>query len=342
MRRRDLVLGLLAAPASLATPALVRSAAAQEAPLIRIVKQQGLGYLPQNVMEHQKLVEKHAERLGLTGLKIEWQALGGTGPLIDGMLSGNIHFAVTGAPALATLWDKTAGTPQEVRGLCAVHSLPFVLVTRNPAVKSLKDFGENDRIAVPAVKVAAQAVLLQMAAAQIWGMAEHARLDTLTVTLSHPDAVVATLSPNGPVNSHYSIAPYYHQQLAAPGIHQVVKSHDTIGGKHINGVLLVAKRFHDANPKICAAVLAAQEEANAYISAEPRKTAEIYLAATNDRRASADDMARIIADPDNDYTTTPLHTMKFAEFMHAVGSLKRKPQSWKDLYFSDIHGYAGS
>ena len=341
MRRRNFCLGLLAAPA-LATPALVRSASAQEAPLIRIVKQQGLGYLPQMVMESQQLVEKHAARAGLTGLKIEWQALGGTSPLIDGILSGNIHFAVTGAPALATLWDKTAGTPQEVRGLCAVHSLPFVLVTRNPAVKTLKDFTETDRIAVPAVKVSAQAVLLQMAAAQIWGMAEYTRLDQLTVTLSHPDATASILTVNGPVNSHYSIAPFYYTQLAAPGVHQVIKSHETIGGKHINGVLLVAKRFHDANPKICVAVLGAQEEANAFIRAEARKTAEIYLAISNDRRSSLDDMTRIISDPDNDYTTVPLHTMKFAAFMHAAGSLKRKPETWKDLYFPGIHGVAGS
>jgi NitT/TauT family transport system substrate-binding protein len=336
LRRREFCLGLLA------TPALVRSASAQEAPLIRIVKQQGLGYLPQMVMEREKLVEKHAERAGLKDLKIEWQALGGTGPLIDGILTGNIHFAITGAPALATLWDKTAGTPQEVRALCAVHSLPFVLVTRNPDVKTLKDFTETDRIAVPAVKVSAQAVMLQMAAAQIWGMAEYTRFDRLTVTLPHPDAMASVLTPNGPVNSHYSIAPFYHRQLAAPGVHRVVKSHETIGGKHVNGVLLVAKRFYDANPKISAAVLAAQDEANGVIRAEPRKAAEIYLAASNDKRSSLDDMTAIIADPDNDYTTTPLHTMKFAEFMHAVGSLKRKPESWKDLYFPAIHGLAGS
>lgn len=340
MHRRRVLFGLATAP--LAAPALVRSASAQEASVVRIVKQQGLGYLPQMVMETHKLVEKHAEKAGLKDLKTEWQALGGTGPLIDGIISGNIHFAVTGAGALATLWDKTSGTPQEVRGLCAVHSLPFMLVTRNPAVKTVKDFTDTDRIAVPAVKVAAQAVLLQMEAVKQWGPGQHTRLDHLTVTLPHPDAATAIISNSGAVNTHYSIAPFHYAQLATPGVHLVLKSHDTIGGKHINGVMIAAKKFVDANPRISAAVLAAEEEANAFIRDQPGKAAEAYLAISGDKRTSLEEMTRIIKDPDNEFTTTPLHTMKFVDFMHSIGSLKRKPDSWKELYFPAIHGLAGS
>ncbi len=34
--------------------------------------------------------------------------------------------------------------------------------------------------------------------------------------------------------------------------------------------------------------------------------------------------------------------MKFADFMHAIGTIKTKPGSWKDLFFSGIHGQPGS
>jgi NitT/TauT family transport system substrate-binding protein len=38
----------------------------------------------------------------------------------------------------------------------------------------------------------------------------------------------------------------------------------------------------------------------------------------------------------------PENTVKYAEFMHSVGSIKAMPSSWKDLFFPEIHGLAGS
>ena len=335
MRRRDFCLGLVAAPA------LIRAASAQ-ALTIRITKQYGLPYLALMVMETQRLVETHADRLGAGALKVEWPQLGGTQSLVDGILAGQLTMGVTGAPALITLWDKTAGTPQEIRALCAVQSMPFILVTRNQAVRSIADFGEKDRIALPAVKVSAQALALQMAAAQLWGMDRYDRLDPLTVTLPHPDAVAAVLSSSSEVNSHYSVAPFQYYELAAPGIRGVLKSYDTFGGKHTNGVLLVSKRFRDENGKATAAVLAALEDANAFIRANPRDAAQIYLTLSGDKRNPLDALAQMIADPDNDWTTVPANVMRMLEFMRAVGRVKRTAASWRDLFFPEVHGLAGS
>ena len=52
-------------------------------------------------------------------------------------------------------------------------------------------------------------------------------------------------------------------------------------------------------------------------------------------------MAKFIADPDNVWTTTPQQNMNFAGFMHKVGTMKRLPNSWKDLYMpvaQDLQG----
>ena len=57
-----------------------------------------------------------------------------------------------------------------IRGLGAVAQRPYVLVTRNPAVRTIRDFGPGDRIAVPALKLSGPAVMLDMAAAQEWGI----------------------------------------------------------------------------------------------------------------------------------------------------------------------------
>jgi NitT/TauT family transport system substrate-binding protein len=42
------------------------------------------------------------------------------------------------------------------------------------------------------------------------------------------------------------------------------------------------------------------------------------------------------------WTMVPENTVKYADFMYAVGSIKVKPDSWKDLFFPEIHGLPGS
>src|SRR5713226_706533 len=267
------------------------------------------------VMERQALIEKHATQQGLPGLRAQWTTLGGTSALTDGLLSGRLDFIVPGVPAL---------------------------VTRNPAVRSIADFGAGDRIALPAVKLSAQAVALEMAAAKLWGFAAYDRLDALTVTLPHPDAVTALWAGNSPITRQYTVSPFHYYDLANPALYAVLKSFDTLGAKPTNGVLVGTKKFRDANPKLCAAVLAAQEEANGFIAAHPREATAIYVAMTGDTRSPPDEIARMVADPDVEYTTTPKQLMAFVDFMRKVGRVKHAPESWKDLFLPEAQALSGS
>src|SRR5471032_3593897 len=114
IHRRTFCKALAASPV-LATPMLMRSAFADEVSSIVLISQTGLPYLPMMVMDALNLIEKHAGKLGVSSLKPEFKSMGGTQSLIDALLSGQMNFGVTGVPGLAVLWDKTAGTPNEVR-----------------------------------------------------------------------------------------------------------------------------------------------------------------------------------------------------------------------------------
>jgi NitT/TauT family transport system substrate-binding protein len=320
----------------------MRSAFADEAATIVIGSQHGLPYLPLMVMDTLKLVEKHTGKAGLFSFKPEYKTLGGTQSLIDALLSGQMNFGVTGVPGLATLWDKTVGTVNEVRALAAVQSMPFMLVTNRESVKTIKDFTENDKIALPAIKVSSQAICLQMAAAKEWGQDQYARLDPLTINRPHPDAAVAVISKVSEVNSHYSVAPYYYYELATPGVHNVLKSYDTLGGPTTNGVMLMTKKFRDANPKVTGAVFAALSEAEEFINKNTSEAAQIYVKTTNEKRSSLAEMAKFISDSDNVWTTSPQQSMKYATFMHSVGTMKRLPSSWKEMYMPESHELPGS
>src|SRR3954454_23154788 len=140
------------------------SASAQE---IRIARQFSMGYLQFNVMEHEKLLEKHGAALGLKDVKITWSTFNGPNAMNDALISDSVDVVAGGVPGLLTLWNRTRGTANEVKGISALSSQPFLLNTRSDNIKSLTDLKDTDRIAVPAVKVSVQAVALQMAAGKL-------------------------------------------------------------------------------------------------------------------------------------------------------------------------------
>lgn len=327
--------------AALATPALPRPARA-EVSVVRIAKQYGLPYLPIMVMEHEHLVEKHAARLGLPNLRAEWTTMGGTSAIADGIVAGTFDFAGAGATALLTLWDKTAGTAQEVLALSAIQSMPFLLMTSNLALNTVADLTDSDRVAVPGVKISAQALLLEMEAAKRWGQAEYGRLDRFTVTLPHPDAMVGLLSGGTAVNCHYAVSPFYYYEQASPRCKLLLKSYDTFGGHHINGTLIGSRRFRDANPLVTRAVLAAQQDANDLMNRHPDQAAAIYIEMARDTRSTQAEMARYVSDPDNDWTTAPAGVQRMADFLRAAGRMRRPLPSWKAAYMPEVHDADGS
>lgn len=308
---------------------------------VRMSKQFGLPYLPMIVIEAQRLIEKHAVAAGLGEVKTTWTQRVGPAAELDALLAGQADFIGPGVPTLATIWDKTVGTPQEARALIAMQSMPYVLVTRNPDVKTIADFTDRDKIALPAVKLTGHALALEMESARIWGFDRYDKLDSITITRSHADAAAALMSGKSEINSHFASSPFYYYELATPGIHQVLKSYDVVGGKHTNGVLVTTKKFHDANPKLCGAVIAAFKEVDEFIKTHPREAAQLYREIARDKN-SVDALEKMVADPDVDYTMTPVNVLAFVEFMHKVGRIKRKPASWRDMFFPEAHGLNGS
>lgn len=326
----------------LALALLLTHPAFAEVTEVRMSKQFGLGYMAMMVMERQQLIEKHAAAMGLPGVHATWRQMADATTMNDALLAGSVDFTGPGLTTLATMWDKTAGTPQEALAIGALQSMPFVLVTRNPAVHSIRDLTSKDKIALPGVKLSGHALTLQYAAAREWGDANFEKLDPLTITRSHADAMAALLSGGSEIDAHFASSPFYYIELARPQMRQILKSYDVWGGRHTNGVMMTSKRFRDANPKITAAVFAALTEANAWIKQHPREAAQIYLDITGEKGTTLDALATMVADPDVDYTTTPVKVMETVAFMHKVGRLKHVPARWQDLFFPEAHNLPGS
>ncbi len=216
---------------------------------IRFARQFSMGYLQFNMMQQHKLLEKHAKEAGIADLKVTWATFNGPNAMNDALLSGSVDIVSGGVPGLLTLWSRTKGTPLAVKGITAFSSQPILLNTREPQIKSIADFTDQDKIAVPAVKVSVQAMLLQMAAAKQWGAGNYAKLDPLTVSMTPPDATIALLSGSAGVGSVFSVPPFQFQQLDDKAIHTVLNSYDVFGGPHTFTVAWTSSQFRDKNPR---------------------------------------------------------------------------------------------
>src|ERR1044072_7730876 len=315
---------LLAAAAFAAMPL---EAQAQE---IRIARQFSMGYMQFNVMEHEKLLEKHAAALGLKDVKIVWATFNGpdamnnalisdsidivaggvpglltlwnrthgtanegkgiwalglkdvkivwatfNGPdaMNNALISDSIDIVAGGVPGLLTLWNRTHGTANEVKGISALSSQPFLLNTRSENIKSIADLKDSDRIAVPAVKVSVQAVTLQMAAAKLFGEKNFGKLDPLTVSMSPPDSTIALLTGTGEINNVFGVPPFQFQQLEKPGVRTILNSFDIMDGPHTFTVAWTSARFRDKNPVLYKALIAALKEATEIVDKDRQKAA---------------------------------------------------------------------
>src|SRR2546423_14792998 len=238
---------------------------------IKLGKQYGLPYIQFVIMEDGKLIEKHAQLQGLGDLKVEWTTLGGPAQINDGLISGAIDVGAVGLPNLITLWEKTRSNVK-VRAIAGLNFMPLILLTRDPKIKTLKDHRQEERIALPSVKISMQAILLEMAAAKEFGDTNYEKLDPLTVSMGHPDAFAALNSGGGEAASHFSSAPFQNRQLKMPGYHQVISSYDLTGPHSVSCISMTTK-FHDGNPKMVAALLGAMKEATAWIKSDRRAAA---------------------------------------------------------------------
>ena len=315
------------------------SAANAQGVSVRIARQFGISYMPLTIMEQKHLLEAQGKALGLD-IKTEWVQFTSGTPMNEALISGNLDFASGGVGPLLSIWGKTREN-LGVKAVAALNSMPLYLNTINPAVKTIQDFTDNDRIGLPAVRVSIQAITLQMAAEQAFGPGQGGKLDPLTVSLGHPDAMAQMMSGRSEISAHFGSAPFMYQELEDKRVHKVLDSYQVLGGPHTFNVVWATSRFHDRNRKVIAAFVAALDQAMKEIAADPAAAAALWVKAENSKLSAAqiDKMIRL---PENEWTLVPKKIMAYADYMSRAGMIPTKPSSWQDVFFEEAHKLPGS
>lgn len=304
-----------------------------EANTLRVAKQFGVAYMQFMVMEDQKMIEKQAKAAGLGDISVEFNQFRSSDVMNDALISGSVDFVSLGIPGLITIWSKTKGSI-DVKAVSGLNVSPLMLMVRDPAIKSLRDFKDNQKIAMPAVKVSMQAIILQMAVAKEFGDAKFDALDHLTVSMAHPDATAAMLGGSSEVVANFSSAPFQYRQMKNPNIHRLLTSTELFDEPLSFNVIATTAKFRRDNPKLNGAFLAALKEATDFINADKRRAAEIYLKVTKEK-TPVEDIMEVLADPAIQYTTKVGGIQSFVKFMGKVGTLKNPPADWKDMFFPE-------
>ena len=307
--------------------------------VVRIAKQYGIAYIPLTIMQEQKLLESEGKKLGLD-LTTEWVRFTGGPPMNEALISGNLDFASGGIGPFVTIWARTQGN-FKVKGISALDSMPLYLNTINPDVKTIKDFTDKDRIALPAVRVSLQAVILQMAAEKVFGQGQEHKLDPWTVSLSHPDGLAQMMSFKSQVTAHFTAAPFMYQELNDKRVHRVLNSYDVFGGPHTFIIVWAAAKLYEGEPKVVQAFLNAVRIAIKEIHDDPAGMAALWVKADKSKLSVAD-AEKIVRDPENSWTMTPQKTMVVADYMSRVKMVPVGPKSWKDMFIDAIHDLPGS
>jgi NitT/TauT family transport system substrate-binding protein len=134
-----------------------------------------------------------------------------------------------------------------------------------------------------------------MECAKLFGEVNFAKLDHLTVTMAHPDALVSLLSgSSGSITAHFGQSPFQDEELKNSKVHTVLTSQEVLGGAATSLLLATTVAFHDANPVLYRAIFDALEEAISSINSDKKRAAQVYLEEVKAKDA-IEDIEKIIS-----------------------------------------------
>ncbi|MGH7716116.1 MAG: ABC transporter substrate-binding protein, partial [Vulcanimicrobiaceae bacterium] len=307
---------------------------------LNIGMQMGLGYLQIYVMRAQSLLQKNAAAMGIKDLDVTYREIGSPVVLNDGILSGSLDVVVAGVPPAIVFWDKTHDTDNPEKIFAALGSQPIYLVSNDPNVKTIGDFTAQQRIAVPAIKVSTQSIILGIAAKKMFGADGAKRFDTMQVAMSHPDAMTALLAGSS-IAGDFSSFPFQNVELENPHIHRVMDSYKVLGGPASIFCVWTTKKYYDENPKVAQVLWKSLQEATDFIKRHPSEAIAMYNSIDHSK-LPVSSMMDLMKDPEVRFTLAPDAFMQYATYMHESGLITHMPSSWKDMVLPIAWGLPGS
>jgi len=286
---------------------------------ISIAEQYGLAYAPLQIMKEKKLLEKN-----LPGIEVSWSQLGNTSAIREAMLANKLDVGFMALPPFLIGWSN--GMDWKIAS--ALSSSPVGLVTNSENIKSIKDFTEKDRIAVPQPG-SVQHILLSMAAEKEFG--DSHKLDNKLVTMAHPDGMNALLSKKD-VTAHFTSPPYLFEELENKAMKEILTGEEALGSEFTFIAGVTTKKFHDNNPEIYSAFVKALHESMDFITNNPKEASKILAPIY---KLSEEKTLKYLTAPGTEYSKEVKGILQFAEFMKKNNYINKIP-NFNDILWEDV------
>ncbi len=297
----------------------------RDVPSIRVAIQFGLGHAPLVVAREKGFIEHY-----LAGVEVEWMQYGSGAAMGEALIAGELDAGTMGIPPFLIGWDKEAGW----KVASGISVMAPGLQTYRDDIQTLADFGEGDKIAVPAPG-SVQHILLSMAAEK--GLGDPTALDDLIVAMAHPDAAVALLS-KGDIDAHFGVPPYDFMELEDPDIQQILDSTEAFGGESTLNVAVATEEFYEENPQGYSAFVSGLADAITFINQNPEEAAAILAPAFE---LDEEPTLEYLTWPGVNHTTTPYGLLGYGPFMEEAGYIDRAPAELSAVAFSNVQAAVG-
>ena len=284
---------------------------------IRIAQQYGMLYAPVYVTEKLGLLEKH-----LPGANLEWSQLTGGAAINEALIAGQLDVGFVGIPPALIAWDKGADY-RMAAGICVPT---FELMVNDPNIKTIADFSDTDKIAVPGIG-SIQHILLAMAAEKILGDAN--ALDDNLVPMAHPEAFTA-LTSGTEIVGHFGNLPIIDLEKQAGCVSILTDRDAYASGASI--VCVTTAQFN--NQKVAhEGLVAALSEAIDLINA---RDPEVIGIIAEVEKISEEEVIRYLDWPGTLYDIKIYGAMGLARFMNEQGFIENSPESINDIVWEGV------
>ena len=286
--------------------------------------QAGINYANLLIVKQQQILEKQFPET-----KFEWKELANGAAIRDGVIANQIQIGAGGPGPFLVGWDKGVGW----KILVSLNHSEFWLVTKNPNIKSLKDFRPGIKIGLPSPD-SLQAIVLRRAAQK--ELQNATALDQNVQSISHPLGLQSLL--NGQIDAHFTTPPFQFQEVEKGG-RVILKSSD-IFGKISAASVFTTEKFYNQYPEFGKALYTAIADATKLVNEKPDEAAKA-LSQIDGGKVSAEQYKKWLTDKAVEYGLEPRAFLKYGKFMHEIGMLDKQPKSIDELILPTLKGAGG-
>lgn len=269
---------------------------------IRIAEQYSTIYAPIYTASELGVFEKF-----LPDVEFQKQKFGSGAAMTEALVSGHLDIGCMGIPPALVAMNKGA----DFKIAFGINIPPLNLMTIDENIKTIADFGENDKIAVPGA-ISNNQIMLSMGAKKFLGDAK--KLDKNIVNMSNANAYTALISKTD-IKAHYAPLPYIEKEREAGA--KSILGNDDINYK-ASIVCLASKRIYEDKQKY-ENIIKAIDKTIELINTKDENTINTIAKV---EKLSSQEVLKYLDYPNNIYTTKVYGLEQTADYMLENGYIK--------------------